>query len=254
MRGILVCALFGAISTSTLSQTKPDVEQVRLAQRAAYAIQEATNGCPVVGEDILGWPGAKVRKCIYQPLGSRLTGLVYLLDVPPEVIARWIETTCASNMPNSASCFHTVLTCGRNNSGMMLAVSGNVMENMDGRTWKNYFFRNGMTVSIGGETDGSTNQVSLERQEALARMPDQEITSIPSGMTRFWRTRPKEFASRYPKEKVPVALNSPEMRQRWLDIARAELLAALDKPTNRLLDAWVSANSSTLEAGHCPPG
>jgi hypothetical protein len=148
----------------------------------------------------LGWPGAKVRKCIYKPSGSGLTGLVYLLDVPAEVIARWIETTCASNMPNAPSCFHTILTCGKLNSGMMLAVSGNVMENMDGRTWKNSFFRSGMTVSIGGEANGSTNEVSLERQEALARMPDKEITSIPSGMTRFWRTLPKDFASRYPDE------------------------------------------------------
>lgn len=253
----LCCAAFGTpilLSSQVFAQTSAHVAAVRNAQSSAYAISDSTNGCPLVGADMFGWPGTLVRKCIYQegPNSNRLSGLAYLLDVTPEAIARWIETSCAKQLPNAGACFATVLKCGRGNSGMMFAISGNILENMNPTTWKNYFFRNGMTVSIGGQKNGKATPIPLERQEELARMPDSAIESIPSGLTRYWRTLPKQFAARYPSEGAPIALNSPEARQKWLNIARAEFLAALGSPINRLLEAWVAAHPVTLAAGKCP--
>lgn len=249
-------ALLIALSapTSAGAQTAAHVTAVKNAQTSAYAISDATNGCPLVGADMFGWPGTLVRKCIYAegPSSKRLPGLVYLLDVTPEAIARWIETACTNQLPNVSACFATVLKCGRSNSGMMFAVSGNILENMNPTTWKNYFFRNGMTVSMTGQPNGGTTAISLERQEELAQTPDSGIQTIPSGLTRFWRTLPKQFAARFPDAGAPVALNTPARRQKWLDLARAEFLAALGSPTNRLLEAWVAAHPVKLAAGKCP--
>src|SRR5215813_5598877 len=105
---------------------------------------------------------------------------------------------------------------------MMFDVSGNVLENMNPTTWKNYFFRNGMTARFHGQKNGTTAKVSLDRQEAIARMEDASIDSIPSGVTRYWRTLPKQFAARFSDAQAPTALNSAAFRQKWLDIVKAE--------------------------------
>lgn len=229
------------------------VAAVKKAQAAAYAITDATNGCPRPGTDIFGWPAALLRECIYTegPQAHRLTGYVILVDVKPETIATWIETACARELPNAGKCFQTILACGRANSGMMFAVTGNVMENMNNSPWENYFFRNGMTVGVGAP-NGSDKQIPLERQKQLAMLPDEQIGSIRSGMTRFWRTTPLQFAARYPGEGVPQSLKTPQDRLRWLELARSEFLAALAKPDNRLLEAWVAAHPKPLSAGKCP--
>jgi len=44
----------------------------------------------------------------------------------------------------------------------------------------------------------------------------------------------------------------PQDQNRWLHITRVEILAALDRPHDRLLDAYVAAHPETLKAGKCP--
>jgi len=232
------------------SPTPAHVAAVADAQTSAYAIANATNGCPYMTADILGWPSSKVRECIYK--GGALKGYVLLLDVKPETIAQWIETSCAQILPNSSQCFKRVLRCGRNNSGMMFPISGNMMEDMGGTTWKNWFFRNGMTVRMPNQQNNSSQQIPLDRQKELALMANSEIVKIPTGLTRFWRTTPAMFAAHFPNEAVPTSVATPQDRQRWLEIAQTEFLGALTRPNNRLLEAWMVANKSTLAAGNCP--
>jgi hypothetical protein len=230
------------------------VAAVAKAQKAAYAISQSTNDCPYSAADILGWPAKLLKECDYY-VGSktnRRTAHVVLLDVGSEAIATWIETACSKQLPRVEKCFDTVLKCGTDNSGMMIPVSGNMMEDMDHVHWKNYFFRNGMTVSIGGEKNATVNQIDMVRQRELTGMPDTAITSIPSGVTRFWRTKSSQFAALFTREGAPSMLASPSDRQKWLDTARTELLAALEKPDNRLLDAWIAAHPKTLAQGACP--
>lgn len=231
-----------------------NVAAVVKAQKAAYAITGASNGCPAPATDVLGWPSTVLRECVYSggPKTNRLTGYVLLADAKPEAIATWIETACARVLPSAAQCFQTVLECGRRNSGMMFPVSGNMMENMDGGRWKNYFFRNGMTVAIGSQSNGTTEQVPLNRQKELALMAEAKIARIPSGVTRFWRTMPRQFAARFPSEAIPQSLTTLQDRQQWLNIVRSEFLTALVEPSNRLLEAWVAAHPKTLAAGTCP--
>ena len=226
------------------------VAAVVTAQKSAYAITDATDGCPVPTTDILGWPAALVRECVYK--GGTKTRYVLLVDVKPEIIATWIETACAQLLPTAGQCFELVLNCAHENSGMMFPISGNMMENMDNGPWKNWFFRNGMTVRMQNQRNGTTAQIPVDRQKELALMSDANILRIPSGVTRFWRTKPAQFAARFPNEGVPQSLNTPQDRQKWLDIARAEFLAALNKPNNRLLEAWIAAHKQTLSSGSCP--
>ncbi len=155
-------------------------------------------------------------------------------------------------MAGVSACFATVLKCGEENSGLMFPISGDMMENMNFSPWKNYFFRNGMTVEIEHEPNATTYQIPITRQEALAHLPNGDVTSIPSGLLRFWRTLPRQFAERYPNAGVMSNVNSHAAQQEWLNVARREFLAALKSPTNRLLSAWMAAHPETLRAGECP--
>jgi hypothetical protein len=250
---VFVLTLFAALPAS--AQSADHIERVKKAQRAAYAISDATDGCPSVTADLFGWPADRVMKCTYAegPPANRLQAVVYLLKVEPETIARWIETGCSGlQAADPESCFRTVLKCGKLNSGMMFPVSGNMLEDMTPSPWQNFFFRNGMTVRMQGQKNGTSDQIPLDRQDELSLAPDTEIESIPSGLTRFWRTRPKQFAAHYPTAGAPSSVGSSADRQTWLDMARKEFLTALSSPTNRLLEAWVAAHPKTLSAAKCP--
>lgn len=237
-----------------LPATPEHIAAVQNAQKAAYAISHASNGCPAVGADMLGWPGNLVHRCVYTEgaADDRRTGVVYLLEVEPDVITQWIEASCKKQLPDVSGCFDTVLKCGKENSGLMFPISGNMMENMNYSPWKNYFFRNGMTVEIDNVPNATTEQIPIDRQDALSRMPDSAVTRIPSGLLRFWRTLPSQFAQRYPNVGVMPVLDSQAAQQKWLDVARTEFLNALKSPTNRLLEAWVAAHPKTLGSGECP--
>ena len=252
MKPFLFAALAALCGATAFAADADHVAAVEHAQRGAYAMSDSPDGCPPVGDDLLGWPGDKVRECTFSEGDgdSQRTGVVYLLDVPAATIAGWIETTCANQLPGTAGCFTTVLRCAHENSGMMFPVSGNMMENMDG-PWTNWFFRNGMTVRMKGQANNSSTAIDIERQDELARADDSAILRIPSGMTRFWRTRPRNFAAKYPDGGAPDDLATAEHRAQWLDLARTEMLAALASPTNRLLEAWAAAHTDDLARDVC---
>lgn len=274
MRGWLVAALIGWACSPAVSPATPPAQQteqaaeeapssataqrvaasaahvaaVENAVRAAYAIRSATNGCPFVESDLHGWPAARVRHCVYQQndsgLGRPRVAVVYLLDVQPGEIARWIETACALVPADAEQCFARVLEEGRGNSGYMFPVAGNMIENMGGgRNFKNYIFRNGMTTSFRRHVNGGAEELSLEDQEALAAAADAAAIAVPTGLTRFWRTLPADFAERFPGVGAPANVSTPANRAAWLDLARTEMLAALDSDRNRLLEAWLCAHA-----------
>ena len=125
---------------------------------------------------------------------------------------------------------------------MMFPITGNLLE--DG----NYFFRNGVTSRIAGWKNGAKVQIPLERQKELAFKSNAEIASLPTGLTRFWRTLPAHMAARYPAETIPRHVDT----RQWLEFTQAEMLAAFERPNNRLLEAYLSAHPTTLAAGNCP--
>lgn len=246
---ILMSAVPAFATESTAAPSATHVRAVTKAQNSAYAVTDAINNCPLVSKDMHGWPAGSVQECIYS--GGKLQAKAYILKVPAGTIASWIETACSQELPGAGGCFETVLKCGLLNSGLMFAVSGNILEDMDG-TWENYFFRNGMTVRMSGQPNGSTSQIPLARQEELARAANDAIDSIPTGLTRYWRTTPALFAKRFPDAGVPSSLASSADQQRWLELAQQEMLGALKGSHNRLLEAYVSGGRTKLAAGKCP--
>lgn len=226
------------------------VRAVTEAQQSAYALRSAANHCPVLGADLLGWPGGLIRRCDYVQLG--LEGVIYLLDIQADATARWIESGCDQEMPGQKSCFATVLECGRRISAMMFPVSGNMLEQQGTRPFQNFFYRNGMLVEMTGQPNGTQAQIPTDRQDKLAQAPDKAIAAIPTGMTRFWRTTPAEYAKRFPTMDVQPSLKTPAGRQKWLDTVKLEMTIALSAQNNRLLDAWIAAHRAVLARGVCP--
>lgn len=233
------------------AQSAEHVAAVKAAQDAAPVRVAATNGCPLVEEEFLGWPAKKVRRCEYK--AGNLSGVLYVLDVEPERMATWIESICAEKLPDLASCFSRTLACANETSGMSFPVSGFAIEQKGGAGFRNFLFRNG--VLIGGPHNANPSQIPIEEQEKLARMSEAEIAAafpIPSGSTRYWRTLPHQLAARVMGLDIPPQINTPERRLKWLETTRAEMVDALGKPSNRLLGAWVTAHPLTLRLGACP--
>ena len=132
------------------AQTTEHVAAAKSAFRAAYAFTRSTNEGTNAADDLFGWPKVRLRYCEYaladKVLGHDRKAVVWLLDVGPELLARWIENACAKVLPANEKCFDIVLKRGSENSGCMFAVTGNVIEDMQTKSvYKNYFFRNGMT-------------------------------------------------------------------------------------------------------------
>jgi hypothetical protein len=227
--------------------TPAEVAEVRKAQASAYVISAATNSCPVATNDLLGWPRQRLRYCEYNEGG--LSGAVYLLTIKPETIATWLNKTCDARMPKQKNCFRIVLQCGKLNSGMMFPVSGNMIEN-----GRNYFFRNGVTVVMKEFPHRGTTQINMDLQRRLIDAENSNISPIPTGLARLWRTMPSHMASLFPSENIPKSMKTADKmpdidaEQRWLNIVKIEISNALERPDNRLLDAYVSSHFETLSA------
>lgn len=218
---------------------------VKTAQRSAYAIRSATNGCPLLRSSFEGWPADMLRECEYKQ--GNLTGVTYLLDLKPAMIADWIESSCAESLRGVSSCFATVLECGKLNSGLMFAVSGNIIEN-----GKNYFFRNGMTVGFPHVLNGEPNQIPIDKQRELVVASGEKIERIRSGVTRPWRTFSQQFAVAYPDAGAPARVDTHERRMAWLGLVQTETLQAMKTGKSRILSAWIKAHPKTIAAGNCP--
>lgn len=229
--------------------TPAHVAAAQSAINSGYALNDATHDCPAVSDDMFGWPASRLERCVYRQ-GAH-DGVVYLLKIDAKTLARWIETACSAIPTDGEACFARVLADGRNNSNFMFAIAGNILEDQNGNGVRNYFFRNGMTVSFAGHPSGSTDSLSVVDQEAIARLPNNQISSIPTGLTRPWRTTPAIFAWRYPWVGPPELLDAQESRRRWLDRVQGKMNEALYSDHNELLEAWLCAQAQADFGASC---
>jgi hypothetical protein len=110
-----------------------------------------------------------------------------------------------------------------------------------------------MTVSVKVGINGSTQDLPLDEQQKLADTANEDIVAIPSGRTRYWSTTLGMFRTRFTKAGVPPDLATKECRLAWLELVRAEFTNALSGDRNRLLEAWLCANASSLFGTTCKP-
>ena len=86
----------------------------------------------------------------------------------------------------------------------------------------------------------------------LAEIDTSGVEAMPGGgPVAFWHTMPHQFAVKAIDLGVPAEMNTPDRRQRWLEIIRAEMQAALKTDGNRFLSGWMTAHPITLRTGEC---
>ena len=242
--GFVAAALFLS-GPGARAQTPDHVAAVKAAQDKSPA---RAGSCAAVGEAFFGWPAEAVQRCDYKV--GETPGVVYLLDVQPETMALWIETSCEKLMSGVAACFDRVLRCSAERYGASFPLGGNLILETGGAA-QNLFYRNG--VAIGAPQNGAASAVPLEEQEKLARLPEADVTTMQSGgAVAMWHTLPYQFAVKAIDLGVPAELNTPDRRLKWLEIVRAEMLAALKQKENRFLAGWMTAHPIVLRAGECP--
>jgi hypothetical protein len=203
--------------------------------------------CAPVSEDFQGWPAALVQRCDYKQ--GETQGVAYVLQVKPETMAKWIETGCAAHMSGVAACFDRMAKCAVKKSKAAFVIGGNLVAERKGAV-TNMFFRNG--VVIAAPQNGKAESVPAAEQEQLAKIPESAVAAMQGGgAVAFWHTMPYQFAVKAIDLGVPAEMNTPDRRQKWLEIIRVEMLAALETEGNRFLSGWMTAHPITLRTGEC---
>lgn len=240
-RAVLALA---ALSGGAAAQTPEHAAAVK----AVFDKSPARSGsCAAVAEDFQGWPAALVQRCDYK-IGDA-TAVAYLLDVKPETMAKWIETGCAAHMSGVGACFDRMLKCAVEKSVGTFVIGGNLLAERKGVA-TNMFFRNGVVIAT--PQNGKPDATPPQEQEKLANTPEAAVAAMQGGgAVAFWHTMPYQFAIKAIDLGVPAEMNTPDRRQKWLEIIRAEMQAALKADGNRFLSGWMTAHPITLRAGEC---
>lgn len=218
------------------------------AAKATLEKSPVRANCAPAQEDFLGWPANLVQRCEYQV--EDMPGLAYVLDVKPETLARWVEAGCGALMAGAGHCFDRTLKCALDSTGAAFVIGGNLIAARKG-VKQNRFYRNG--VAIVAPKSGMPGAVPIAEQEQIAHIPEKDVSGmLDRGGVAFWDTMPYHFAVKAIDLGVPAEMNTPERREKWLEIIRVEMLKALESPENRFLSGWLSAHPITLRAGECP--
>lgn len=239
-RAMAAAILSLAAPATAWSQTPEHVAEARAALEKA-PVRSGT--CAPASEALQGWPANALQRCEYKR--ADLAGVAYVLDVKPETMATWIETSCKTLMVGIDSCFERMAKCLGEKSGAIFIVGGNGVSERQGAV-QNVFYRNGVAVAA------KPGAIAIEEQEQLARTPEAGVsTMLGGGGVSFWHTLPYQFAVKAQELGVPAEMNAPDRRQRWMEVIRTEMLAALNKPENRFLSGWMAAHPITLRTGEC---
>ena len=244
-RGVVFTLCFGLCSPASAWAQSP--EHVAAA-KATLEKSPVRGNCAPAQEDFLGWPASLVQRCEYQH--EDMPGLAYVLDVKPETLARWVETGCSALMVGAGHCFDRTLKCALDSTGASFVIGGNLIAARSG-VKQNRFYRNG--VAIVAPKSGMPGAVPIQEQEQIAHMPEKDVSAmLDRGGVALWNTLPYQFAVKALEIAVPAEMNTPDRREKWLEMVRVEMLKALESPENRLLSGWMSAHPITLRAGECP--
>jgi hypothetical protein len=236
-----------ALLLSTASARAQSAEHVAAVQAAFDKSPVRSGVCAPVSEDFQGWPAALVTRCEYKV--GETQGVAYVLETKPEVMAKWIETACPAHMAGVAACFDRMLKCAVEKSRSTFVIGGNLVADRKGAV-TNMFFRNG--VVIAAPANGKSEPVPAAEQEQLAKIPESAVAAMQGGgAVAFWHTLPYQFAVKAIELGAPAEMNTPERRQRWLEIVRTEMLASLGADRNRFLSGWMTAHPITLRTGEC---
>ena len=170
-------------------------------------------------DTISGWKNVKVPLYQYSVDNGKEIGHVYMANADSKKLATWIITTCftlTKRLDKKNTDF--LIMSIRNASGGQFPVKGIVYENMDGKGYYPYVFKEGVTVFLQQNT---TDDLSLITNSNIRKT---------GKYARIISTTREEYNSLFPNK------NTDGME--WLNVVREEYKSALNSDTNNLMIAW----------------
>ena len=170
-------------------------------------------------DTISGWENVNVSLYQYAIDSGKIIGHVYMANADAKKMAAWIITTCFSltkKLEKNNTDF--LIKSIRNASGGQFPVKGIVYENMDGKGYYPYIFKDGVTVFL---LQNTSDDLSLITNTNIRRT---------GKYARIISTTREEYNALFPDK------NTEGME--WLNIVREEYKAALMSDTNNLMIAW----------------
>lgn len=187
-----------------------------------------------------GWEGFPVQRCTYsvrERNGRRKTAEVVLLDATPRQLARWVIQACREVKGTTAvSCTRRLRRQIIGQSGAQFPVAGVVLEDMDGDGVQNaYVFRDGVTCTVAGVTNGTPAQLTAEQMQAAL-----SGTVVRVGIYgRIASTTREQYRANGGTVDVGTTANRGPA---WREVVRGLYQRAWNSDRNELLVAWARAN------------
>lgn len=165
-----------------------------------------------------GWENIKVSLYQYYVDSGKKIGNVYMANADSKKLATWIITTCFA-ITKKLDKINTdfLIMSIRNASGGQFPVKGIVYENMDGKGYYPYIFKDGVTVFLQQNT---TDDLSLITNSNIRKT---------GKYARIISTTREEYNAKFPNK------NTDGME--WLNVVREEYKSALTSDTNNLMVA-----------------
>jgi endoglucanase len=170
-------------------------------------------------DTISGWEGITVSLYEYTVDGGKKTGRVYMANADSEKLATWVITTCFS-ITKGLSKKNTdfLIKSIRGASGGQFPVKGIVYEDMDGKGYFPYVFKNGVTVFLINKTIDNLTLITNTNIRKTGKY------------ARIISTTRQEFNASFPN------INTTELE--WLNVVKNEYKSALSSDSNNLMIAW----------------
>ena len=170
-------------------------------------------------DTISGWENVNVSLYQYSVDSGKIIGHVYMANADSKKLAAWIITTCftlTKKLDKNNTDF--LIKSIRNASGGQFPVKGIVYENMDGKGYYPYVFKDGVTVFL---LENTSDNLSLITNMNIRRT---------GKYARIISTTREEYNALFPEK------NTEGME--WLNVVREEYKSALMSDTNNLMIAW----------------
>ena len=170
-------------------------------------------------DTISGWENVNVSLYQYSVDSGKIIGHVYMANADAKKLAAWVITTCftlTKKLDKNNTDF--LIKSIRNASGGQFPVKGIVYENMDGKGYYPYVFKDAVTVFL---LQNTSDDLSLITNTNIRRT---------GKYARIISTTREEYNALFPDKNTEGI--------EWLNIVREEYKAALMSDKNNLMIAW----------------
>lgn len=173
-------------------------------------------------DTLKGWEGVNVslyKYSVKDPVKGTLTAEVYMLNPDSKKLASWIISTCVA-VTNKLDKKNTdlIINAIRSASGGQFPVAGIVYEDMDGKGFKPYYFKDGVTVFLKNSNVTDISEIN-----------DANIKSTGK-FARIISTTRVQYKNKYGTSQLD-GLN-------WLKLVAQEYKKAMNSNVNTLFIAW----------------